>query len=113
MDIGIAVLLMYPMYLLLGLPGVALSFVLSTCFQVIYYLFHTRKLLQVRIIDLFPLSNWLKKIMGFGALGLILRYGSSLYFPGMVGMFIAAVIMGSLALVVLFKENQRIKSESA
>lgn len=61
LDIILACAMMYPFYLWLGLPGVALSFVLSTYIQVVYYLYHTSRLLNISIGKLLPVKNWLVK----------------------------------------------------
>lgn len=66
LDIIVACALMYPLYLWLGLPGVALSFVVSTYIQVAYYLYHTSSLLQISVTKLLPLKNWLVKFVILG-----------------------------------------------
>lgn len=63
LDIAVALALIYPMYRLMGLPGVALSFVISTYIQVAYYVYHTTRLLQVTVGDLFPFRNWTWKFL--------------------------------------------------
>jgi len=65
-DLIIACALMYPLYLALGLPGVALSFIISTWLQVAYYLFHICRLTGVSLTALLPLGNWLLKLLLFG-----------------------------------------------
>ncbi len=57
-DMAVAALCMYPFYKLWGLPGLALSFVLSTYIQSAYYLWHIRKLLHCTIKQLLPFRNW-------------------------------------------------------
>lgn len=63
LDIIIACAFMYPFYLWLGLPGVALSFVVSTYIQVAYYLYHTSQLLDISIMKLLPVKNLLVKFV--------------------------------------------------
>jgi O-antigen/teichoic acid export membrane protein len=63
LDLLIAVAAMYPFYWLMGLPGLAFSFVLSSYIQAAYYSVHTAKILQVRVLDLFPLKIWLQQIV--------------------------------------------------
>jgi O-antigen/teichoic acid export membrane protein len=64
-DLLLALGLMYPFYSWLGLPGVALSFVISTWLQATFYLVMTSRLLKVRIYRLLPWKNWLWKILVF------------------------------------------------
>ncbi len=80
LDLVIACGLMYPFYLWLGLPGVALSFVVSTYLQVGYYLFQTSKLLKLNIPEILPIKNWLVKFVVLGVLftGTYLLIGDSL-----------------------------------
>lgn len=61
LDLLIAIAAMYPLYWLMGLPGLAFSFVLSSYIQAAYYSVHTAQLLQVRVLDLFPLKIWLQQ----------------------------------------------------
>ena len=67
-DLLISCGLMYPLYRLMGLPGVALSFVLSTYLQAGYYLFHTARVIGTSITSLVPLTNWLLKLTMSGVL---------------------------------------------
>ncbi|HQE12664.1 MAG TPA: polysaccharide biosynthesis C-terminal domain-containing protein, partial [Flavipsychrobacter sp.] len=62
LDLVVAVALMYPMYRWMGLPGVALSFVISTYVQAGYYLFHTARLVQQPLQSLVPLAFWGKQL---------------------------------------------------
>lgn len=62
-DLIIACVLMYPLYRLLGLTGVALSFVISTYLQAGYYLVHSARLLQRSPIQLIPWQNILAKLL--------------------------------------------------
>lgn len=64
-DFILACILMYPLYLLMGLPGVALSFVISTYWQAGYYLKHTSKLLKIPIAQLIPMGALLRKFAVF------------------------------------------------
>jgi O-antigen/teichoic acid export membrane protein len=69
LDLALALLLLYPLYRLLGLVGVALAFVLSTYAQAGYYLGHTARLLRVPWASLVPWRPWLVQLLG-AALGL-------------------------------------------
>jgi O-antigen/teichoic acid export membrane protein len=69
LDLALALALMYPLYRLLGLAGVALAFVLSTYAQAGYYLGHTARLLRVPWVSLVPWRPWAAQLLG-AALGL-------------------------------------------
>ncbi|MBL7710923.1 MAG: hypothetical protein JNL13_00590 [Chitinophagaceae bacterium] len=71
-DFLMACLLMYPMYCLLGLPGVALAFVISTYWQAGYYLLSAARILQVPVLSLLPLRLLARKMVLFA-----LIFGSS------------------------------------
>lgn len=74
LDLILALALMYPLYRLLGLAGVALAFVLSTYAQAGYYLGHTARLLRVPWASLVPWRPWATQLLG-AALGLGLLHG--------------------------------------
>jgi len=109
LDICLAVALMYPLYLLMGLPGVALSFVISTFVQVIYYLAQTKKLLHVPIGQLLPLQNWAKKTIGFLLMGGSLYFILPHYLDPTPRLFVAGAIMGLSSLIVLYFEIKRVR----
>lgn len=72
-DLLLACMLMYPLYLILGLPGVALAFVLSTYAQAWFYLRATARVLQTNMLQLVPWKSWLIKALISGGLLLLLR----------------------------------------
>ncbi|MFN4248184.1 MAG: lipopolysaccharide biosynthesis protein [Flavipsychrobacter sp.] len=74
LDIAIACGLAYPLYLKMGLSGIALSFVISTYIQSGYYLYHTAKVLKVSVIKLMPIVNWVIKFIVFGIVFIGFRY---------------------------------------
>ncbi len=74
LDLGLALALMYPLYRLLGLSGVALAFVLSTYAQAGYYLGHTARLLRVPWASLVPWGAWAGQLLG-AVLGVGLLHG--------------------------------------
>ena len=113
LDICLAVVLMYPLYLIMGLPGVALSFVISTFVQTIYYLVQTKKLLHVSLVELLPLRNWVKKTVGFILLGVLLFFILPIYFESENRLFVAAGIMGSISLYILYVELKQIRQKQA
>lgn len=101
LDLMLALSLMYPLYQLLGLPGVALSCVISSYLQAGFYLYHTAKVLQVSVWQLLPLRNWSIKLIVFFVLFISIHYLLKLYFPQsfvliLGGVFVAAVTVASL-----------------
>ena len=72
--IEIACGLAYPLYLKMGLSGIALSFVISTYIQSGYYLYHTAKVLNVSVVKLMPIVNWVIKFIVFGIVFIGFRY---------------------------------------
>lgn len=107
LDIIVALLLMYPLYLLLGLPGVALSFVVSTFVQVVFYGFHTRKLMKVSVWKLYPWLNWLGKLILYLIIVLILYYSIPSEWSNTFRLLSGGGIMASIALYHLFWELKR------
>ncbi|GAA4508365.1 hypothetical protein GCM10023172_40350 [Hymenobacter ginsengisoli] len=69
LDLALALGLMFPLYRLLGLAGVALAFVSSTYWQAGYYLRHTARLLGAPWYQLLPWRAWVGQALG-AALGL-------------------------------------------
>lgn len=67
LDIVLALSLSFPLYQLMGLPGIALSFVISTYAQVVFYVYYIKKFTGQRITQILPLQNWLWKmgLLGF------------------------------------------------
>lgn len=58
-DLAVAIVLMIVFYQFWELQGVALAFVIATYIQVAYYLHHSSKLLQTKIIQLLPIKKLL------------------------------------------------------
>ena len=100
----LAVLLMYPLYKWLGLPGIALGFVISTYFQAAFYLFHSARLLGVGMGQLLPFGNWLLKLIVFGVLFIGIHYILERCFAGKIALFLGGVVMGAIALFSLWIE---------
>ncbi len=102
-EIVLAILLMYPLYLWLGLPGLALSFVISTYLQATYYIISTAQLMEVAVWRLMPLGNWLLKFVAVGVVLFVVHYYVGQYLTGYSALFIGGgamvVMMGGLLLV--------------
>jgi len=95
LDLVLALALMYPLYKLIGLPGVALSCVVSSYVQACYYLIETSGLLKVKVSKLIPLNNWSIKLIVFSTVFIAIHYLLGLFFPYQKVLFlgIAAVII--------------------
>jgi hypothetical protein len=96
-DFVMACILMYPLYLALGLPGMALSFVISTYWQAAYYLQQTAKLIKVPITDLVPFRLLLRKFFTYGLLMAIVFLLAQNIFKDLGSIF----IIGICSLIVL------------
>lgn len=95
LDLLIACALMYPLYQWLGLTGIALSFVISSYMQGAYYLHHTARVLNTKVYNIIPLTNWAVKMIVFGLFFIVIHYlFDSLYNDTIV------LFLGSLALAV-------------
>ena len=100
-------LLMYPLYLWLGLPGVALSFVISTYLQAIFYLVYSARLLQTSPLKLIPYTNWLVKLIVFSTLFIGIRYVCNLYFTGSIPLILGGAAMAAITGVSLYIEYKK------
>jgi O-antigen/teichoic acid export membrane protein len=108
-DLLLACALMYPLYLWLGLPGVALSFVVSTYLQAAFYLYYSARLLNVSPLTLAPWLNWTIKMIVFATLFIGIRYVANLCFSGKIALILGGVVMTALIAVSLWMEfiNQK------
>ncbi len=108
-ELMLAAALMYPLYQWLGLPGVALSFVISTYLQAAFYLLYTGKVLKTNPIKLIPAANWLIKLIIFGSIFMSAHHWSIVRFNGKTGLlFGAAVLLLSIgvSLIIETKRNK-------
>src|SRR6185312_1121889 len=71
-DIIIAVALMIILYPFMGSKGIVLSIVISTYCQVLYYLWHSAKILNIKIWQLMPLQKLFLKFLFLLVLYLII-----------------------------------------
>jgi O-antigen/teichoic acid export membrane protein len=95
-ELVLALALMYPLYLFMGLPGVALSFVISTYLQAVFYLIATARHLRVSPLHLLPLRNWTVKFVMYGSVMLAIHYIGALQYTGK-----ATLLLGALGMVIL------------
>ncbi len=100
-DLLIACGLIYPFSLLMGLPGVALAFTVSTYLQAAYYLYHTAKTVNVPVRRLLPYRNWTIKLIVFFLLFIAFRYLLCLYFNSENVLILACILTAVVALASL------------
>ncbi len=106
MDLVLACLLMFPLYHWLSLPGVALSFVLSTYGQCFFYLYYSGKAMKVSMWSFIPWLVWAKKFLFFGALAFTLHGLLSGEAP-MVRLLSGGIVIAVVALINLRQEYKR------
>lgn len=73
-DICTLLLLVFPLYQLLGLKGIPLSYALATLAQAAFYIYHHKKVLGQNISAILPLKDWARKVLIFGTLSFALHY---------------------------------------
>jgi hypothetical protein len=103
-ELIMACVLMYPLYLWLGLPGLALSFIISTTLQAGYYVFHISKLLNVPAWQLFPLLNWAIKAIIFVILFKLFHSFVISHYDPKWSLIAGAGVMAAVVLITLFTE---------
>ena len=97
-DLVIAVAMMYPLYQWWGLTGLSLSFVISTYFQAIFYLYHSAKTLDCTILDIIPLKNWLVQFIFYGLLTFVLYICFGYILSGLSLLCVVAALLGVVIL---------------
>lgn len=116
-ELLLACMLMYPLYQWLGLPGVALSFVVSTYIQAAFYLAYSARLLNTTFDALIPWGNWLIKITALSLIMALVHYLATVYFTGNftlflgAGMMVASIAACLVAELILEKKHGRIASQ--
>ena len=110
-EIILAVLLIYPLYTWIGLPGVALSFVISTYLQAGFYLSWSSKLLGVSMAKLIPIRNWLIKLIVFSTLFIGIHYGLCLFFAGKIALILGGLFMSLVTAVSLWIELRTARAQ--
>ncbi len=108
-ELLLACVLMYPLYKWLGLPGVALSFVISTYLQAAFYLYHSGKLLNVSSLQLIPYANWLIKLIIFATLFIAIHYSTQQLFTTRNALILGGAIMVVsiiLSLLIEFRKQR-------
>ncbi len=100
-ELVVALALMYPLYKWIGLPGVALSFVISTYFQATFYLIYSARLLQTSPLKLIPVVNWLVKLIVFASLFIIIHYAVNQIFSAKIALVLGAISMIAAIIISL------------
>lgn len=112
LDITLACLLMYPLYEVCGLPGVALAFVLTTYLQAAFYLYHSARVLQVSWLQLLPLRNWGIKAIVFFSLFITLHYALVRFLGEQMVLTCGCIALAAIGLVALLFELKLYKAEN-
>ncbi len=102
-----AIVLMYPSYSWLGLPGLAGCFVVTTYFQAAYYLYHAAGALQTSMSSLLPFGNWLIKLIVFAVLAIGIHYMLVVQFTPAVSLFLGALFTGCVIAAALYLEHKK------
>lgn len=108
-DLLLACTLMYPFYLWLGLPGIALAPVVSTYAQSLYYLYCSGKILRYPIWKLFPVQKVIVSLGCFILLNIALSYGFKSFTP-LTQIIAAGSINAAIAIGLLFRQQSGVKT---
>jgi O-antigen/teichoic acid export membrane protein len=101
LDLLLACTLMYPLYLAMGLAGVALGFVISSYLQAAFYLYYSGKLLGVAALSLLPVKNWLIKLIVFAIVFIAVHYTASMVFSAQIVLIWGIVaLMAAIAITI-------------
>lgn len=112
-ELVLATALMYPLYQLWGLPGMALSFIISSYLQSVFYFYHMTRLLRVKAYDLVPVRNWLFKIPVFILVFKTLHYLLTSYLNAKMSLLVGLAILAVTMLMALFIEIKLDKNGNA
>lgn len=110
LDISIAIVMMLILYPILHERGIALAFVISTYFQVAYYLWHTSKLLNKKIAAFFPLKK-LALVMLFSVVVLLAsKYALILLSP--LNKLFAGILICSVTILLLLLYHFKVDKQT-
>ncbi len=103
-DLILAPLLALLLYPVMGLPGVALAFSLSTVAMVVFYTAATLRITKLQLSDLFPIRNWgAQMLFSAGGVGGVYWLGQKLAFSPLL--LLTTVCAGSgLTAFLLYKK---------
>lgn len=99
-DIILSLALVYPLYLLFGLKGISLAIVLSTYFQVFYYAYYAKQIMQATWKEVLPLRHWAIQIVVFSACAYLASAICSYKALGAIGSL--AVGFGVMGMIAMF-----------
>ncbi len=111
-ELLLACLLMYPLYHLMDLPGLALSFVISTYLQAVFYLIVTANTLQVTFFSLIPLTNWILKLIVFATVFIGIRYLFQQHLSTLISLTLGTVMCIICIFISLSIELKAIKKHA-
>lgn len=103
-DVVATLVLVYPLYLLAGLPGIALSFVLGTYLQAGFYLYKMTRILQQPLHRILPLGNLLLKFSLYGLLTYGLYKGLTPLVNPVMAMMTTICVVGVVILAIVRRE---------
>lgn len=109
-ELILACLLMYPLYKLLGLPGLALSFIISTYIQAIFYLVYTARILKINVLSLIPYYNWFIKLIVFAIIFISIHYLTGHYISQIIGLILGAVLCILCIITSLYFQQKNIRN---
>jgi len=101
-ELILACSLMYPLYLWLGLPGVMLSFIISSYSQGVYYFYHMSRLLNTKAYNLVPVANLTIKIIIYGLLFFITHFVVTSFLGERTGLIIGIVLTAATIIISMF-----------
>lgn len=100
LDLMLALSLCYPLFRLMGLPGIALAFVTGTYAQAIFYTYYIKKFTGQPLPRILPLMNWLIKFglmlfvfAGMRLLTLHLGQPGQVLLPGVCLLVVATALL--------------------
>ncbi len=111
MDLAIACLLMYPLYHWFGTLGMAAAFVVSTYLQAGFYLFYSVKAVGLPVGRVFPLRDWVLKLVLFGGVFFLVKYFTAPLLSNWGNIFAGATLMVALVGSSLVREMNRHKQQ--
>ncbi len=105
-DVITLLLLVFPLYKILGLKGIPLSYALATLAQASFYIYHHKKVLAQGVSTILPLKDWGRKILIFGSISFVLHYIFSelVFLPLFWTLAISFCIIAVTAAGFLYKE---------
>lgn len=111
LDIVLTLVSIFPLYKILGLPGIALAPVISTWVQMLYYLMQTSRVYRIPIARLFPFRHWAAALACFGLLFSALHQISALIEDEKRRLFLAAGVAILIGCAALYFEIRRYRKQ--